>query len=159
MNSLSALLHTIPLLSALSPAQLDRVAAICERCSFAADETVVKAGDQADAAFFIISGPVDCITSIGSETKSTAIPAGATVLELAMIVDLEVSATCIARGPARILKIPRNKMHDLMQEDIALTDTVIETLTRRLREMADTMREASAPFESNIKSEPEKKSA
>lgn len=151
MNPISGLLQSIPLLSALSERQLEAVTRICERCTYEAEQPIVTAGEQAEAAYFLIDGQVDCLTKSDTpespdEMISTAIPSGATLLELAMIVELDVSATCIARGSAKVLKIPRQAMHDLMQDDIALTDTVIETLTVRLREMADTMREASAPF-------------
>lgn len=159
MNPISSLLQTIPLLRALSPSQLEQVAAICERCTYVEGDIVVKSGDPADAAYFLINGNVDCQTVDAGAMVSSPIPAGATLLELAMIIELDVSATCVARGPAKILKIPRSQMHDVMQENVALTDNVIETLTLRLEEMAQTMREASAPFESNFADQPQKISA
>ena len=148
MTAISALLKTIPLLSRLSPAQLTSVATVCERHAFKAGDTIIAAGAEADAAFFLMDGHVECLVSGADSTPmATAIPSGATLLELAMIIELEASATCVARGSAKVLRIPRKEMHDLMQDDIALTDKVIETLTIRLKDMADTMREASEPFQ------------
>ena len=148
MTAIGGLLNTIPLLSMLSPLQLNAVAGICERCAFASGEEIVVAGAQADAAYYLMDGQVECLTVGPDGGKiTTPIPSGAVLLELAMIVELNVSATCVARGAAKVLMIPRKPMHDLMQDDTALTDKIIEALTVRLRDMADTMREASQPFE------------
>ncbi len=148
MTAISGLLQTIPLLSTLSSAQLTAMSGVCERCAFSPGEEIVAAGAAADAAYFMMDDNTECLTTDadGAEIK-TQIPSGAILLELAMIVQLDVSATCVARGPAKVLKIPRQQVHDLMQEDIALTDKVIEALTIRLKDMGETMREASAPFE------------
>lgn len=147
MTAISALLKTIPLLARLSPAQLTKIETICERRAYQPGEVIVAGGDEADAAYLFLDGHVDCVvTEAGGAQTTTAIPSGATLLELGMIIEIDASATCIARAAAKVLRIPRKEMHDLMQEDIALTDKVIETLTIRLKEMADTMREASLPF-------------
>ena len=148
MTAIGGLLTTIPLLSMLSSLQLNAVADVCERCAYAPGEEIVVAGVQADAAYYLMDGQVDCLTVGPDGSKiATPIPPGAVLLELAMIVELDVSATCVARGAAKVLKIARKPMHDLMQDDIALTDKIIEALTLRLKDMADTMREASQPFE------------
>ena len=148
MTAISGLLKTIPLLSMLTPVQLSAVSAIAERCAFTPGETVVVAGAQADCAYYVLDGQIECVTTDqDGNTILTPIPSGAVLLELAMIVELDVSATCVARGPAKALRIPRHLMHDVMQDDIAMTDKIIEALTVRLRDMADTMREASLPFE------------
>jgi len=148
MTAISSLLQTIPLLSTLSPAQLNVLADISERCTYASGEEIVAAGAVAEAAYFMMDDNTECLTKdADGEQISTPIPSGAVLLELGMIVELDVSATCVARGPAKVLKIPRQQVHDLMQEDIALTDKVIEALTVRLKDMGETMREASTPFE------------
>ena len=148
MTAISGLLQTIPLLSTLSSAQLAAMAGVCERCTFAAGEKIVAAGAAAEAAYFMMDDHTECLTTdADGQLVKTSIPSGAVLLELAMIVELDVSATCVARNPAKVLKIPRQQVHDLMQEDIALTDKVIEALTVRLKDMGETMREAGAPFE------------
>lgn len=154
MTAISALLKTIPLLSRLTDAELSAVAAICERQAYKPGDIVIEAGDETDAAYFLMDGHVDCIVVGADGTQATtAIPSGAVVLELGMIIEIDASATCIARAGTKVLRIPRKEMHDVMQENIALTDKVIETLTIRLNDMAETMREASLPFQ------PEKRSA
>lgn len=148
MAAISAILRNIPLLSRMTQQQLDTVAAISERCGFEAGQMLVEAGAEADAAYYLIDGLVECETESAEGICNAApIPPGGTLLELAMIVEIDVSATCTARGPAKVLKIPREKMHELMQSDPLLTDAVIEALTIRLKDMADTMREAGQPFE------------
>lgn len=148
MTAIDGLLKSIPLLSLLTPPQLAAVAAVCERCAFAPGESIALAGTRADAAFYVMDGNVDCMTwGPDGEQIATPIPAGAVLLEMAMIVELEVNANCVARAAAKVLKLPRSAMHDVMQNDPALTDKMIEALTVRLRDMADAMREASQPFE------------
>ena len=148
MAAIAALLSQIPLLSNLGPDQLSAVERICERCLFTAGQTVVREGEEADAAYFLIDGPIECITrSPTDETISTPIPSGATLLELALIVEIDVTATCIARGSAKVLRIPRKAMLCLMEEDAELTNDIIATLTARLHEMSETMREVSSVFE------------
>ncbi len=148
MTAIDGLLKSIPLLSLLTPPQLVAVAGVCERCAFAPGESIVLAGTRADAAYYLMDGNVDCVTwGPDGEQIATPIPSGAVLLEMAMIVDLDISANCVARAAAKVLKLPRAAMHDVMQNDPALTDKMIEALTVRLRDMADAMREASQPFE------------
>lgn len=148
MAAFSPILRNIPLLSRMTQLQLDAVAAICERCGYEAGQRLVEAGTEADAAYYLIDGLVECDTEDGEGVSSAApIPPGGTLLELAMIVEIDVSATCTARGPAKVLRIPRERMLELMQNDPLLTDAVIEALTIRLQDMAETMREAGRPFE------------
>ena len=148
MTAIDGLLKSIPLLSLLTPPQLEAVAAVCQRCAFAPGEPIVLAGTRADAAYYLMDGNVDCMTwGPDCEQIATPIPAGAVLLEMAMIVDIDVNANCVARAAAKVLKLPRAAMHDVMQNDPALTDKMIEALTLRLRDMAEAMREASQPFE------------
>jgi len=152
MAAISGLLKTIPLLAGLNEGQLASVAGICERSTLAPGEVLVEAGRQADSTFLIIDGCVDCLSAESGQQKSTAtIPNGAILLELAMLVEIEVGATCIAAAKSKVLRIPRQKMHDLMQEDIGMTDAIVEHLTLRLSEMADVMREANQHFEEVIR--------
>lgn len=144
MAAIAGILQKIPLLGALEDAQIEKISAICERLMISPGEEVVVAGRQADAAYYLIDGHVDCVTGANEEAP---IPPGSVLLEMAMIVEIDINATCIARGHAKLLKIPRKEMHALMQEDILLTDGMIEALTLRLQDMADTMREASVPFQ------------
>lgn len=141
------LLRDVPLLSQLDDAQLKRVATVCERASFSAGDNIIEAGSTADAAFVLIDGPVDCLSTISGETHAVRIPAGSTILELAMIVDIEASATCVARGATKALRLPRAPLQTLMENDTELTDAIITSLTIRLNEMADTMRAADKVFE------------
>lgn len=147
MTPFFKLLQNVPLLARLSAAQVEAVAAVCQRCSFASGGEIVREGAIADSAYVLIDGRVDCLSTVDGEPAETAVPVGATMLELAMIVDIEANATCIARGPVKILKIPRAALHELMEADITLRDAVIESLTLRLANMAETMREAGDMFD------------
>jgi CRP-like cAMP-binding protein len=147
MSAISGLLQSIPLLGGLTEHQLSAVSSIAQRLTFAAGQELIKADAQADGAYFLIDGEVECLSQIDGEPSVTRIPSGAVLLELAMIVDINASATCVVRAPAKVLKIPRQAMHDLMQNDVSLTEAILERLTRRLADMADAMREASEPFE------------
>lgn len=153
MAAFSAPLRTIPLLSRLTEAQIDQVAGIVERVAFVAGDEIVRKGEQAEASFILIDGDVDCLTREADEDAeiATALPAGAILLELAMFVPIDVTATCIARGNTRMLRISRDKMLEMMERDVRLTDAVVEALTVRLRSMADIMREANTTFDDDRK--------
>ena len=126
MTAIDGLLKSIPLLSRLTPPQLAAVAAVCQRCSFAPGENIVVAGMRANAAYYLMDGHVDCLTwGLDGDQLATPIPAGAVLLEMAMIVDLDVSATCVARAGAKVLKLPRVAMLEVMQNDPALTTVAI----------------------------------
>lgn len=146
MSAVSGLLQTIPILGQLTPEQLRSVAAISVRCTFDKGERLIRAGAQVDAAYYLIDGKVDCMTRVNGKWIGTPVPPCATLLELAMIVEVEASTTFTAQGPSKVLKLPRQGMHQLMQDDAALTAILIGTLTARLKDMADTMRDVGAPF-------------
>jgi len=147
MSAISSLLRSIPLLDGLSEYQLSAVSSIAERMTFVAGQELIKIHASADGAYYLIDGEVECLSHIDGEPSATRLPSGAVLLELAMLVDINASATCIARGPAKVLKIPRQAMQELMQTDVSMTEAILERLTKRLADMANTMREASEPFE------------
>jgi len=147
MAAITGLLKTIPLLSQLSDPQLETVEQLVTRLSFKADDVVVRANEAADGAYFVIDGAIDCLTANDGEVIATPVPAGSTLLELAMIIEMDASATCQARGPAKVLKLPRCDLLSAMETDTGLTDAMLHALTLRLNDMAATMRAAAEPFD------------
>jgi len=150
MSAISSLLQSIPLLGGLTEHQLTAVSSIAERLSLTAGQELIRIDAPADGAYILIDGEVECLSRIDGEPSVTRLPSGAVLLELAMIVDIHASATCVVRAPAKALKIPRQAMHELMQNDVSLTEAILERLTSRLADMADAMREASEPFEERV---------
>jgi CRP-like cAMP-binding protein len=148
MTAISGILANIPILSQLPASELDAVGQVCERVSFKPGEQIVHEGGFADAAYYLISGEVDSLSKgLDGRVAPVRIPHGATLLELAMIIETGIHATCMARSTVRMLRIPRNGIHALLEETPALADMMAKTLTARLVEMAETMRAASQPFD------------
>jgi len=145
MTAISGLLRDVPLLSGLNDDQLKAVANIAQRRSFRAGDEIARGGAPVDAAFYLIDGPIECLAT-ENQAAISHVPKGATLLELAMIVDIDAGATCVARGSVKMLEIRRQAMHDLMETELGLTDAVLESLTERLVEVAAAMREADETF-------------
>jgi len=145
MAAIAGLLRNIPLLSGLNETQLRAVEGIVKRRSFRSGDQIVGASQPASAAYYLIDGPVECEAE-GGQGESVLVPAGATVLELAMIVEIEANATCVARGSVKMLEISRAPLHALMEDEMGMTDAILESLTERLIDVAAAMREADDTF-------------
>ena len=145
MAAIAGLLRNIPLLSGLSEAQLRSVEGIAKRCSFRSGDVIAHVGEPAAAAYYLIDGPVECRPADGPGDNLT-VPTGATLLELAMIVEIDANATCVALGSVKMLEIGREPLHGLMETDTGMTDSILESLTSRLVDVAAAMREADETF-------------
>jgi CRP-like cAMP-binding protein len=148
MTAISGILANVPLLSQLGPSELEVVGSVCERVSFKAGDEIIRENELADSAYYLISGDIDNLPSLSDgDAAPVRIPHGATLLELAMIVEIRASATCIARSTVRMLRIQRSGIRTLLADNPGITEAMTATLTTRLNEMATTMREASRPFD------------
>ena len=146
MTAVLRLLQTIPLLSRLTDEQLGAILSASSSCVFHKDEQLFAAGSVADAAYFLLDGKLECLTEEDGEIIANGVSAGSTLLEIAMIVEVKPNSTCVARGTCQLLRLPREPILKLMEQDGAMTETLIGTLTERLQGAAAQMRESSAPF-------------
>lgn len=146
MTAISGLLRNVPLLSGLSDDQLKSVAAIAERCLFKPGDMIIEWGIPTNAAFYLIDGAVETLPPAKSDLEVMPVLPGSTLLELAMIVEIEPSSAFVARGPVKMLKIGREPLAELLREDSVMNEALLTSLTTRLNEVAAAMREADETF-------------
>lgn len=100
-------------------------------------ETVFCQGDSGDYMLVIQEGRVEIIdTTDGDEIRLAVREEGEFIGEMA-IFDSEVrSATVRALGTARVLTIDRRNLMGRIHEDPSLAFRLIQTLSRRVRELS-----------------------
>ncbi len=130
-----------PLFSGLAPLQLKVLALTSERISFRDGEALIRAGEEGDAAYLIVSGEVAVGMEDGEADERAMLPAGTLVGELAMLIETEHGSTVKASGTVNALKFSRQMMHELMQRYPGMAEHFTAKLRSRLERMAEALRE------------------
>lgn len=146
MDVITDRLAAVPLLAPLTREQRQRLARAAERLFVAPDKTLVERGELADATYLCLDDMLSSEYDDAGETKTVSLPEGATILEMAMIVETEAVARFAAVGHSRVIRISRQKLRDILARDTDLAEALGRSLTERLNEMAGEMRELSAAF-------------
>ena len=101
-----------------------------EAKSFAAGESIFKAGDAGDSMYVVIEGEVDILD--GSTALETAGP-GAIFGELALIDDAPRSATVVAKTDTKVVPVDRWRFEFMVTETPFFAVAVMKVLADRLR--------------------------
>ena len=111
---------------------------------FADGEVIVHQGEVGNEMFVIQSGKVGVFIESDSEGEVPAPPrqAGEVFGELALFDRQVRSATIKAVGTAQVLTLDKRTMLRRFYEDPSLAYKVVETLTRRVRQLTDELTEA-----------------
>ena len=139
-------LALVPLFANLGHAELKQIARVCDRQFVAPGHALVEAGTAPDAAYLCLDESIVRETVVAGETRRDPVPAGATLVELAMIVEAEACDRFVATDHARVIRICRDKLTALLEADSALAAVLGDALTQCLAAMANSMREAALPF-------------
>lgn len=133
------LLGRVPLLSGLSPEELERIAAVAIPRTYPKGARVFHEGDQSDACYIVRSGEVR-VTREHSDGRAIALATlgpGEIVGELAML-DGEVrSASVEALSDVELVAVAARDMRGLLQRNPAMTAKLVVALTRRVRETSE----------------------
>lgn len=133
----------------LSPLQLTEIVRQAERVVYRPGQSIVKAGEQADAAVVVIAGDAVRFTEVApgeSAPQAYAVRVGSILGELAMLVEHEHGSTVVAHTTVRVLRITRQALQAQMQEDPALADHFVDRISARLRQIADELRALDQEF-------------
>ena len=136
-------LLALPLFRGLSPLQLTEIVRRAERIIFRPGDALVVENEEADAAVVIISGPCVRIDDVGDRTtrsRGEIVPEGSMLAELAMLIDFVHTTTVIAQGPVKALRLTRERMRELMDEDPALAEHFSACIFNRLKLLADELK-------------------
>jgi CRP-like cAMP-binding protein len=102
-----------------------------EATSFAAGQSVFKAGDPGEAMYIITEGEVDILDGSGT-TLETAGP-GSIFGELALVDDEPRSATVVAKTACRLVTVNRRRFEYMVQETPFFALAVMKVIADRLR--------------------------
>jgi len=130
----------LPLFQGLKPLQLTEIVRRADRMLYKPGDVLIEEDLPADCAIIIVSGEAARIDSESEGVPAEIVSEGSMVAELAMLVETAHSATIVARTPIKALKISREEMHELMAEDMALAEHMVERIALRLKTLAAEVR-------------------
>ncbi len=101
-------------------------------------EIIVRQGDVGDRMFIIQKGRAQVlIEKDGQETPIRVAEEGELIGEMAIFEKVARSATVRALGKARVLTVDKKNFLRRIHEDPALAFRVVQTMSRRIRELSD----------------------
>ncbi len=131
----------VPLFQGLKPLQLTEIARRADRIVYKPGDVIVSAHSESDAAVLVVSGEAVRTEGPGVIGEGDAVPAGALISEMTMLIETECSSTVVAKTPVRALRITRAEMLAHMQDDPTLADHFIEKISGRLSAFVEDLRE------------------
>ncbi len=132
-------LLALPLFQGLTPLQLTEIVRRAERIIYRPGDALVTEDQPSDAAIVIVSGNCTQIDDKGDreqKSRGESLPEGAMIAELAMLIEFVHTTTVIAQGPVKALRLPRQRMHELMEEDPTLAQHFSSCIITRLKLLA-----------------------
>lgn len=129
------LLRSIPMLANLPANKLKLLAFASDRVSYPEGEALFHQGDDADAAYIVISGTADVLVSSdgsGKESKVAELGPNSFVGDMAILCDIPRTASVQANSSLDTLRIKKEHMMDMMRDSPELTLSVLRELVQRL---------------------------
>lgn len=128
-----------PLFTGLAPLQLKVLALTAERVSFRDGETIIRSGEDGDAAFLIVSGEV----AVDLADEHGGRPRGARGRNAGRRArDARDRARLDGEGRGlNALRFSRQMMHELMQRYPGMAEHFTAKIRQRLERMAEALRE------------------
>jgi CRP/FNR family cyclic AMP-dependent transcriptional regulator len=126
-----ARLEEVPLLAECTRRQLKAVARITEVIEVPAGTVLARAGEPGNEFYLIMDGSAKVEVS---PRKRVRLAPGAYFGEMSLLDGGERSATVVAETPMRLLVIPLRDFATLLREAPELTQSLLATLSRRVRQ-------------------------
>jgi signal transduction histidine kinase len=135
-------LARVSLFADLAPAELARVRAVATEVTLAAGETLMAEGDPGDALYLVLEGTLVVTRRAGAgEQQLTTVGPGTVQGEIAVLEGGVRRATVRARTPARLVRIGRDDLFDVMAREPAVVRSLVGTVARRLRDLEASVQE------------------
>lgn len=136
----AAVLKQMALCRALTPAELDAVAAIVQPREFAAGGELFREGDAGDGLYLVVTGEVDVVKRGGGGERSLArLGAGSVLGEMSLITSDARSATGRALAQTSVLHLPAAGFRGLLDSGsiaaLKIAAAIAEVLAHRLAAM------------------------
>jgi CRP/FNR family transcriptional regulator, cyclic AMP receptor protein len=131
-----AFLQRVPLLSGLSDAQLESLAAGSVRRSFPKGRTIVSEGEPSQSLYILLSGraKVQRSDSEGKEVILAVLGPGECFGEMSLIDDAPRSASVITLEPCDFMSLNKESFKALLAQSHDMAMQVMRGLVKRLRE-------------------------
>ena len=139
------LLRSIPMLANLPANKLKLLAFASDRVEYGDGEIVFRQGDDADAAYIVISGEADVLVSTGGQadmSKVAVLGPNSFVGDMAILCDIPRTATIQANSKLEALRIRKEHMMELINDTPALAMTVLKEIVQRLAKTTQDLSEA-----------------
>jgi CRP-like cAMP-binding protein len=130
--------RSIPVFSALGPAELDLVFAKLEEHRFAPGDVLMRQGEVGDRFYVIVSGRVEVLVAPPGAAQGApgervaTLGEGQYVGEIALLLDVPRTATVRAREPVNALSLGRREFRDLLGRYLNLGGSFEQTGRERL---------------------------
>jgi thioredoxin reductase (NADPH) len=117
----------------LEPAEIERIRHFGEVRSYGAGETVARVGEVGPGLSVVLAGQIDVTRrdEIGHSVAIVAHPAGAFMGELAQLAGRPALVDAHARGPAKLLVIPPERLRALLIAEAELGERIMRALILR----------------------------
>ena len=126
-------LRRVPFFEDLTPEDLDRIARVGERRSFAPGEEMVAKASVGDGLFVILSGTA----SVQAGGKTHALGPGAFFGEMALLGRRPRSATVTASEPVEAMVLEATYFRPFLIKNPSVAVTILEGVVERLREVQE----------------------
>ena len=132
----TTLLRNVPLLSVLSEDELNLLARVVSRKSYARGSQILGAGDPTDSLYILISGRIKVFMSDldGKEVILSILGPNEFVGEMGLIDNSPRSANVVALEPCEVVCISKPDFKRCLADNFDMAMTVMRGLVKRLRE-------------------------
>ncbi|MDX2155544.1 MAG: cyclic nucleotide-binding domain-containing protein [Hyphomicrobiaceae bacterium] len=136
IDRIAGQLAALEMFRGLDDERLRRIAREADRIIFRDGQSIAEAGEDADGGVLIVSGKALTRAEPTTGSAEEFIEAGALIGEMAMLTEHRCAVGVVAVGDVRAVKITREALHTLMQDDPALAEHFQHRLTARLSRVA-----------------------
>jgi CRP-like cAMP-binding protein len=133
-------LRAVPFFADLTPEDLGRLARIGDKRTYGAGEEIVQKDEEGVALYVILSGSA----SVAAGGKVHTLQPGDFFGEMALLEGTKRSATVTANEPVVAMVIEATYFRPFLIKNASVTVTILEGVTRRLREVQDRIDRAGA---------------
>jgi CRP-like cAMP-binding protein len=151
MHALVKPLLGIELFNGLKPLQITEILRRADRIVYKAGDVIMESDTPGDAAVLIIAGEAMRLAGpLDAMPGDAAIPTGALLGEMAMLIETSHASTIVAKTPVRALRLSRSELHAQMAEDPSLADHLVQRIAARLHRIADELRDVDGELAASM---------
>jgi CRP/FNR family cyclic AMP-dependent transcriptional regulator len=133
-------LREVPFFEDLTPDDLERIAAIGQRRSYAPGQAIVTKDEIGSGLFIILSGTA----TVEAGGKRHDLGPGAFIGEMSLLAKRPRSATVTAQGAVEVMTIEATYFKPFLVKNPSVAVTILSGVAERLREVQDRVEETES---------------